>query len=37
MKRFSLAWLVAKRELVDQMRDWRILLPMIILTLFSHI
>jgi uncharacterized membrane protein SpoIIM required for sporulation/ABC-type transport system involved in multi-copper enzyme maturation permease subunit len=34
MKRFDLAWLVAKRELVDQMRDWRILLPMIILTLF---
>ncbi len=34
MKRFDLAWMVAKRELVDQMRDWRILLPMIILTLF---
>ncbi len=34
MKRFDLAWLVAKRELTDQMRDWRILLPMIILTLF---
>lgn len=34
MKRFDQAWLVAKRELVDQMRDWRILLPMIILTLF---
>ncbi len=34
MKRFDLAWLVAKRELIDQMRDWRILLPMIILTLF---
>jgi uncharacterized membrane protein SpoIIM required for sporulation/ABC-type transport system involved in multi-copper enzyme maturation permease subunit len=28
------AWLVAKRELVDQMRDWRIILPMIILTMF---
>lgn len=27
-------WLVARRELVDQMRDWRILMPMIILTLF---
>jgi len=26
--------IVAKRELVDQMRDWRILIPMIILTLF---
>jgi uncharacterized membrane protein SpoIIM required for sporulation/ABC-type transport system involved in multi-copper enzyme maturation permease subunit len=34
MKRFDLAWLVAKRELIDQMRDWRILMPMIILTLF---
>ncbi len=34
MKRFDLAWLVAKRELIDQMRDWRILIPMIILTLF---
>ncbi|MEI7844592.1 MAG: stage II sporulation protein M [Chloroflexota bacterium] len=28
------SWLIAKRELLDQMRDWRILLPMIILTLF---
>ena len=28
------AWLIARRELVDQMRDWRIILPMIILTLF---
>lgn len=34
MKRFDLAWLVTKRELIDQMRDWRILMPMIILTLF---
>ena len=34
MKNFQLAWLVAKRELIDQMRDWRILIPMIILTLF---
>jgi uncharacterized membrane protein SpoIIM required for sporulation/ABC-type transport system involved in multi-copper enzyme maturation permease subunit len=34
MKRFDQAWLVARRELVDQMRDWRILLPMIILTIF---
>jgi uncharacterized membrane protein SpoIIM required for sporulation/ABC-type transport system involved in multi-copper enzyme maturation permease subunit len=34
MKRFGPAWLVAKRELIDQMRDWRILLPMIILTFF---
>ena len=34
MKSFKRSWLIAKRELVDQMRDWRILLPMIILTLF---
>ncbi len=34
MKSFKRAWLVARRELVDQMRDWRILMPMIILTLF---
>jgi len=34
MKRLGPAWLVAKRELIDQMRDWRILLPMIILTFF---
>jgi uncharacterized membrane protein SpoIIM required for sporulation/ABC-type transport system involved in multi-copper enzyme maturation permease subunit len=34
MKRFDQAWLIARRELVDQLRDWRILLPMIILTLF---
>jgi uncharacterized membrane protein SpoIIM required for sporulation/ABC-type transport system involved in multi-copper enzyme maturation permease subunit len=34
MKNLSQAWLVARRELVDQMRDWRILLPMIILTIF---
>jgi uncharacterized membrane protein SpoIIM required for sporulation/ABC-type transport system involved in multi-copper enzyme maturation permease subunit len=34
MKRLGPAWLIAKRELVDQMRDWRILLPMIILTIF---
>jgi uncharacterized membrane protein SpoIIM required for sporulation/ABC-type transport system involved in multi-copper enzyme maturation permease subunit len=29
-----LTWLIARRELVDQMRDWRILMPMIILVLF---
>lgn len=29
-----LAWLVARRELIDQMRDWRILVPMLILILF---
>ncbi len=33
-KQFGLAWLVAKRELVDQMRDWRILAPMFVLTAF---
>jgi uncharacterized membrane protein SpoIIM required for sporulation/ABC-type transport system involved in multi-copper enzyme maturation permease subunit len=31
-KQFGMAWLVAKRELTDQMRDWRILAPMIVLT-----
>ncbi len=31
---FRNAWLIAKRELKDQMRDWRILIPMIILTIF---
>jgi len=34
MKNLTQAWLIAKRELVDQMRDWRILAPMIILTIF---
>ncbi len=28
------AWLLTKRELRDQLRDWRILVPIIILTLF---
>jgi len=32
--RFGMAWLVTKRELLDQMRDWRILVPMIVLTAF---
>jgi len=27
------AWLVAKRELRDQVRDWRIIFPMVVLTL----
>ena len=27
------AWLVAWRELRDQLRDWRIIFPMIVLTL----
>jgi uncharacterized membrane protein SpoIIM required for sporulation/ABC-type transport system involved in multi-copper enzyme maturation permease subunit len=31
---FRLTWLVARRELVDQLRDWRILMPMFILILF---
>ena len=34
MRSFKRAWLVARRELVDQLRDWRILMPMIVLTLF---
>ncbi len=36
MKRedFSLTWLVARRELIDQLRDWRILMPMFVLILF---
>ncbi len=29
-----MAWLVAARELRDQLRDWRIIFPMIVLTLF---
>ncbi len=29
----QLAWLVAQRELRDQLRDWRIISPMVILTL----
>jgi len=33
MNRFAPVWLVTKRELRDQLRDWRILLPLIILTL----
>ncbi|MCK4693230.1 MAG: hypothetical protein KAT23_06345, partial [Anaerolineales bacterium] len=28
------AWIVARREIRDQLRDWRILTPIIILTLF---
>jgi uncharacterized membrane protein SpoIIM required for sporulation len=27
-------WLIARRELIDQFRDWRIIIPMIILTVF---
>lgn len=33
-EQLRLTWLVARRELIDQMRDWRILLPMAILILF---
>lgn len=29
----SMAWLVAWRELQDQLRDWRIIFPMVVLTL----
>jgi len=31
---FALVWLITRRELRDQFRDWRILFPMIVLTLF---
>jgi uncharacterized membrane protein SpoIIM required for sporulation len=31
---FRCAWIVAGREIKDQLRDWRILTPIIILTLF---
>lgn len=34
MTGWSLVWLVARRELRDQLRDWRILLPLAALTLF---
>jgi len=30
---FVPVWLVTKRELRDQLRDWRILFPLIVLTL----
>ncbi len=33
-QKFSMAWLITKRELMDQMRDWRVLVPMIVLTAF---
>ncbi|MEZ0397017.1 MAG: stage II sporulation protein M [Anaerolineales bacterium] len=29
-----MAWLVARRELHDQFRDWRVIVPMVFLTLF---
>lgn len=31
---FSPVWLIARRELYDQLRDWRIIVPMVILTFF---
>lgn len=31
---FALVWIVARRELIDQMRDWRVIMPMIILVVF---
>lgn len=30
---FSLVWLISRRELRDQLRDWRVLFPLIVLTL----
>ncbi len=34
IKQFGMAWLITKRELLDQMRDWRVIAPMIVLTAF---
>ena len=34
IKQFGMAWLITTRELVDQLRDWRVLVPMIVLTAF---
>ncbi len=34
MKGWAMVWLVAQRELRDQLRDWRILFPLIVLALF---
>jgi len=33
-ERISPVWLIARRELYDQLRDWRIIVPMVILTIF---
>ncbi len=33
-EQLALTWLIARRELRDQMRDWRILMPMLVLTIF---
>ncbi|MBI4731767.1 MAG: ABC transporter permease subunit [Chloroflexi bacterium] len=32
VEEFRIVWLVAWRELRDQLRDWRIIIPMVILT-----
>ncbi|MGD8620793.1 MAG: hypothetical protein PVH60_02490, partial [Anaerolineales bacterium] len=34
MNTLSGAWILARREIRDQFRDWRILTPIILLTLF---
>ena len=34
IKQFGMAWLITRRELTDQMRDWRVLAPMVVLTAF---
>ena len=34
LDQLSMAWLVAKRELRDQFRDWRVIVPMVFLTVF---
>lgn len=31
---FAMAWLITRRELIDQLRDWRVLVPMLVLTAF---
>jgi len=34
LDQLSMAWLVARRELRDQFRDWRVIVPMVFLTVF---
>src|SRR5512143_2653571 len=37
-RNFSSIWMVARREFIDQFRDWRIVVPMLVLvTLFPFI
>ena len=37
-RNFRLIWMVARREFLDQFRDWRIIVPMLLLvTLFPFI